>query len=476
MSLLNEIERKLDDRILSVEGNVCRLRKSKRVALNYLNLCATDTTPPVEIVQDIKAKETIRESSNTVSELDNILLLAKDIRNSSISKTTIQNNQPTISTEKTSARRTLKQSLTGSVATKPQRQSLREALSSVTDESLSVIETPQSANERRIADRNARFRHSFQEQLRFLSRYRMPTVISKLYFNKEKYCEQAKFLSKIYGRPHHPSSVLFQTMRPNLPNSDNNSLNNDTKSENYPQSTNDIVMKLLQSFGSLISNFERFMKVRISQKGFKATQLSSEDRTALLTMWLRGRKLLDLYEHYIKAKQRLRCTCLHCMDKQSRVTKLSIEKQQQKLHSTVPLYTPLPLPSVNIRRDEDERKIAASMIKPNLKQKKTIALSPIESITQKSVLKVSEFHEAYRSRVMLIVESAVGQNQLKNTIHSLKGCCEDQSKLGSNHNTRVDQNDLTQRWITALKLYRNVYSILLSEAQDLNHCVFLNKS
>ena len=79
MNLLNEIERKLDDRILSVEGNVCRLRKSKRVALKYLNQCATDTTPLAEIVQDIKAKETIRESSNTVSELDNILLLAKDI-------------------------------------------------------------------------------------------------------------------------------------------------------------------------------------------------------------------------------------------------------------------------------------------------------------------------------------------------------------------------------------------------------------
>jgi hypothetical protein len=110
--------------------------------------------------------------------------------------------------------------------------------------------------------------------------------------------------------------------------------------------------------------------------------------------------------------------------------------------------------------------------------------------------RIQNFHRAFQDKVKLMVESSVGRHQLKDTIHSLKHCCEEQIKVNNNHHTKSDDNSkhvtadesvldtaiasddvevLLQQWIQSWKQFRSIYSILLNEAKDLNECMFINR-
>jgi len=101
--------------------------------------------------------------------------------------------------------------------------------------------------------------------------------------------------------------------------------------------------------------------------------------------------------------------------------------------------------------------------------------------------RIESFHRAFQDKVKLMVESSVGRHQLKETIHSLKHCCEEQIKANQSSSKQqvaiadevaVDASRdevLLQQWIQSWKQFRSIYSILLNEAKDLNECMFINK-
>jgi hypothetical protein len=238
-------------------------------------------------------------------------------------------------------------------------------------------------------------------------------------------------------------------------------------------------MKLVQQFRNLNLVYERSMMQRMKHATFKVTQLTSEEKKEIIALWLRGRKLLDLYQHYVKMKQKLVCTCEPCS--QTRKDGLvAREKATETVDHFTPLYAPLPLPILEVGNDLTGKKNALG--KGNGKGKAKFSndssgAANVWASSSKSL--VEDFHQAYASKVALIIESAVGQEQLKGTIQGLKVCCEGSTQqarqgYGVSRCDSVD-NVLADRWVETLKQFRLVYSILLCEAQELNHCMFIKK-
>lgn len=320
-----------------------------------------------------------------------------------------------------------------------------------------------------------------KEQLQFLTRYRIAQSPSKLYMNKTKYIEETKFMSKLYNRPAQPGSILFQVLYPSLPRIDSTIV-----SPNVAKVS--VLMKLVQQFRNLNLLYERSMMQRMKHATFKVTQLTFEEKTEIIALWLRGRKLLDLYQHYVKMKQKLVCTCEPC----SQVRKDSLiarDRATDTVDHYTPLYAPLPLPILEGGNDLTGKKYALG--KENGKGKAKFSndidggggggggVKTTNVWASSSISLVEDFHQAYASKVALIIESAVGQEQLKGTIQGLKVCCEgstQQARQGSGV-SRCDSVDnvLADRWVETLKQFRLVYSILLCEAQELNHCMFIKK-
>jgi hypothetical protein len=144
------------------------------------------------------------------------------------------------------------------------------------------------------------------------------------------------------------------------------------------------------------------------------------------------------------------------------------------------MFTPLPLPSALDVSDAEalETKSQRSKSKGMGKGKDGAggAMSPpAQAFSQRALQRVQDFHEAYRSRVLLIAESAIGQEQLKGTIQQLRSCCEEQSRLGGGVGDLRGGELLLERWVTSLRQYRAVYNTLLHEARDLQACVFIRK-
>jgi hypothetical protein len=279
--------------------------------------------------------------------------------------------------------------------------------------------------------------------------------------------------------------MLFQTMASSLP------VATAGVGHTYPSSSaaghqpNSIVAKLLNAFAALLSSYERYAKTRLGAKDFKASQLSAEDRGAIIALWLRGRKLLELHEHYVKRRDKLQCHCQHCGSDRSgeRVVREAEARPnqavnpQRHLHENTALYTPLPLPSASDEAGADalEAKGQKSKGKGEGKDGAGSAMTPAQGYSQRALQRVQDFHQAYRSRVMLIAESAIGQEQLKGTIQQLRSCCEEQSRRGGGAGDLRSGENLLERWVSSLKQYRAVYNTLLHEARDLQSCVFIRK-
>jgi len=461
--VISDLESKVLGRIEALVPTVDRLQRTKHMLRAYQQAKIS-----IAAQEELAARSTKESHTNLVSgeedeilsgfeKLDGILSLAKEIRTTS-NKSSKSGSQ------------SAQQDKSGKTAG---RQSLRDALL-VKDNTSKAASAVDDTNVKPSAQEH--FLNDLHEQLLYLSRHRITLSPSKLYMNRTKYCEEGKFLTKLLNRPEQPSSVLFQTIHPSLP-----LLESTEKLEAHftsPLATSDsLVMRLAQQFRSLIVSYERYMKVRVSHETFKVAQLSVEDRKSMIAMWMRGRKLLDLYKHYEKNKQSLPCTCESCV--RSRKYAVVSRDAATTVDRTTPHYTPLPSPSA--RTDVG---FSAAVIGSKGKSKSKQSSSGSESSnpwTNACKPRIEAFHEAYQSKILLIAESAVGQEQLKGTIQSLKACCEEsanRAKLGQIIAAGAGGAEaaFVGKWAESLKQFRLVYSLLLNEAQELNHCMFINKS
>ena len=450
MEILLQIERQILHRIEKLSQQQDRLQANKLLLRKHQALWKFLLSKNSQAETSAKEDKTtfVDESASSFSKLDGILNLAKEIR-AGAAKSGKQNQ----SEEKTSRTES--------------RQSLRDALSStkVVDNKPCVDEVAQGPSKEELAV------NDLHEQLLFLSRYRIALPVAKLYMNRSKYSNESKFLSKLFIHPAQPGSTLFRTIYPTLPSNDAPDLSTSPISPSI--GADSIVVNLAQQFKSLIVHYDRHLRQRINHESYKLSQLSADEKRTMVALWLRGRKLMELYQHYVKTKQKLPCTCESCC-----FVRASQNAQRGTAIATLdhatPSYTPLPMPSTSIERE-------ASVINGKSKAKtKSSGGSSLTGWVSTSKTRVEAFHDAYQSKVLLIAESAVGQEQLKGTIQALKSCCEDstsRAKVGEKNVSRPTSNDsFVSKWVDSLKQFRLVYSILLNEAQELNHCIFINKT
>jgi len=367
-------------------------------------------------------------------------------------------------------------------------------------------------------------------QLQFTSRYSYPVSLSKLFMNRELYAVHAEVYCKVLRTSTQPHSVLYDVVASHIsslkperrigplngssigPRSvtgtthdHNGSSSRSSSSSSDHGAKTAFISKLTRAFESLLTSYDRYFKVRMSHEQFHVSQLSAPDRLTLMAMWYKGRKLLDLYNYYIKSKlkhSRSKCPCSNCV-----LMRLHIHTDNTKherdvvttvvnMHNSKPLYTPLPLPS--------QSQFIRESYSPSKKMPTGASSVSVDSSGQVEIVmwyndskkRIQNFHRTFQDKVKLMVESSVGRHQLKDTIHSLKHCCEEQIKANSNHHTKSADNSkhvtadesvldtaiasddvevLLQQWIQSWKQFRSIYSILLNEAKDLNECMFINK-
>lgn len=465
--VISALESKVLGRVEALVPIIERLQRTKHIVRAYqqakISILALKELEARSTKDSFSAEKSHRMSDeeDVVSgfeKLDGILSLAKEIRAGS-NKSSKQSGPQDVQKDKSGK-------TTG-------RQSLRDALA-VKDDATKTADT--ADNNLAKPSPQELFLTDLHAQLHYLSRHRIAVSPSKLYMNRLKYCEEAKFLTKLLIRPEQPNSVLFQVIHPSLPQLDTNERHEAHFSA--PFVTGDsLIVRLAQQFRSLIVSYERYMKVRVSHETFKVTLLSVEDKKAMIALWMRGRKLLDLYKHYEKTRKNLPCTCESCA--LSRKNAVVSADAATIVNRTTPFCTPLPLPSARTDGDSSSAVIGS---KSKSKSKPPSGGSESSNAWANTCKpRVEAFHEAYQSKILLIAESAVGQEQLKGTIQSLKACCEEsanRAKQGQIIAAGTGGADaaFVGRWAESLKQFRLVYSLLFNEAQELNHCMFINKA
>lgn len=477
MDQLASIELQLDDRIDALDIMVRRLDKTRSTLRKCVTLAHQSHASTAAKAATILEKDTESEKCNDVQcsefdKLDGILNLAKEIRALNTSKTASSKTNE-IGSISSIVNSKLPKGSSAQNTKVSSRQTLGEALVSKP----AANEPPQLTKEMLADNAATAFRDDVREQLLFLSRYKIPTLVPLYHLNKAKYVEESRFLSKLSRRSQHASSAPHQvissaippTVLDTSPSGDANSV-----SPLHSSSGDNVVAKLATQFQVLIASYDRYLKQRLNHESFKVSQLSADDKRSVLTLWLKGRKLIELFEHYMKARFKLPCNCEHCVAAR-RKHMLPRQYATDELEHSVPVCTPIHPPSVQSDTDLPlpKRKSKGKSSLPDLPATETVW-----SYNAKRL--VEEYHRAYQSKVMFVVESAVGQDQLRSTVQALKGCCEAQGKAvpGPGAGARAGSAqgaDLQNKWVDSLKQFRLVYSILVNEAQHMHHCMFLNK-
>ncbi|KAJ1427318.1 hypothetical protein B484DRAFT_77113 [Ochromonadaceae sp. CCMP2298] len=454
-SLLAEINGCIDGRIDELRAAVSRMERTRQVLRGFIAedraLKAQQAQSRVLMEQEadqVRELSSDKSAESPFDQLDGILSLAREIRASSIK------SKPKMKSVDSEGARTGRSRPSESSSTKNDgaRAGTSAAPARQGDASDQAQHAP-SSSARGVDGTSGR---SAQQddvllQIKFLSRWRVPTPVSSLCLSKSKYCEEAHFWSAVRGRKLHPSSAVYDVISSSL----SRVLPEETSGA--VDSSDNVLDKLTSGFKNLIRSYEAFAKSRLVQEGFNVAQLSKEDRVSLIGMWYKGRRLLELYEHFVSTRRKQRCTCGHCARTRENQSPQNISRT---LLSTA-LYAPLPLPSTIVGRE-----------RVNLKFGAKVQQDDRPSLWSSAALRgIDDFHRTFTTRVQLAVESTVGQHQLKTTIQALRGCCEAESAERGNR----DAQRQMETWTEPLKLYRAVYSILISEARNLDECVFLNK-
>lgn len=288
---------------------------------------------------------------------------------------------------------------------------------------------------------------------------------------RESFRAQMLFLSKLYGRPVIPRSVLYRVV--------SSSRNSATGPSSPVKGLQNVIIRLRDAFKTLIGSYERFLKLRIDK--VRSGSLSPQDRIDIVSLWYRGQRLVGLYEHYAKKKRRLRCFCEHCNHRrQQAAMSADMLDACAQLVSPCPLMTPLrglqqwigareaehrgqrqrQLQEAQQARNrlemaEHQEAIRISKIKRppfhiDSKSEQPDEMASIASAaadntvscnamnerglavlgkdwSRMSQQRVDDYHRAFQSRVKFIAESAVGRSNLRDIIKVLKHCCEAQA-------------------------------------------------
>lgn len=468
---LDQISRNLDERLKYAEDIVTRLSASRCVLRKHVRNVKDSTAgaglqgkDEDVIVEQAKGSITDDDGSNPSLHLDKILSLARNLRTGGTGRPTESSGVSTDPHNEPDA---------GSVASsrsKPStrgRQTLGQALSAT-----NKANPPSSASTPPVVRSNAA--RDVAEQVLFLARYRIPPPLCIAIYSKDAYCERAKFLSSLLRRPVHPESALYSNLVTTLPPTPASPPSPASSIRKYAEP---VILKLANSFAALISEHERWLRGRVSVADFKASRLSPEERKFLVTLWLRGRKLVELYEHVMKRKSGVKCVCQPCRqrDREAAQSKRPASTLVADLHMEAPLAAPLSIPSA-VRAAEQAKAAELLKLESRSKRDKTsraVALPPAAAFAQVSLEQVNAFHSAYRSRVQCVVEASIGQELLMATVQTLRGCCEQQTKSAVPQD-KADQQLLSQ-WVSALRQYRSLYNSLLCDAQSMNECMFVNK-
>jgi hypothetical protein len=447
-SLLAEINGCIDDRIEELSAAVSRMERTKQVLRGYIaedrirKAQQAQSRVQMELEADQLEELGSDKTESSFDQLDGILSLAREIRASSVkSKPKMKSGVSESEGARAGRSRAAESSTKNDGARAGASASRQGSAEQPQHASTSAMGTDGSG---RSAQQN-----DVLLQIKFLSRWRVPTPVSSMCLSKTKYCEEAKFWSTVRGRKLHPSSPVYSVVA--------SSLSRALPPENTSVSSDNVVDKLTRGFKSLIRSYEAFAKSRLAE-GFNVAQLSKEDRMSLIGIWYSGRRLLELYEHFVSTRRKKRCTCGHCAARKQTSQNIS-----QTLHSGTALYAPVPLPSTVVGRERVNLKFGAKV------QHAEDRPSLWSSAAQRGI---DDFHRTFATRVQLAVESTVGQHQLKTTIQALRGCCEAESAERGGNRDAQRQMDT---WMEPLKLYRAVYSVLISEARNLDECIFLNK-
>jgi hypothetical protein len=457
VTTIDIIQAHVEERLKYVEREVDKLVRSRRAMQNYVRrLSSGSATPPAPHAEHSNTlAETPGNTGEISADLERILSLAKDVRSSGLSSRTAGNTGTRAASSTSTKVKDLKIG----------RQTLGQALSGVKEASTDAGPAVGAA---------AAVTCDIAQQLLFFGRYKIPPPLCVAAYSKDLYCEQAKFQSSIRFRPVHPDSVLYTSVTAILDCSTAVGEDSTAAHRRPPES---IVLKLANSTAALVTEYERWTKGRVAQKEFKAYRLSAEDRTYIVTLWMRGRKLLELYEHLMKRKSGVRCACQHCVRKQSDGQgRRTAAEQVTTLHSEAPLTTPLASPST-VRATEEAQQ--AELLKTEVKGRKdklkrSAPVSPAVSFAQSSLDQVDAYHRAYRSRVQCIVEASIGHDKLMATVQGLRVCCEQQTKASAATSAKAD-HQLLENWICALKQYRTLYGDLVCQSQNAGACMFVVK-
>ncbi len=372
------------------------------------------------------------------------------------------------------------------------------------------------------------FHADISSQLQFYCRHKPINPLSALCTTKDLYCLQARYLSRYAMRTLHPRSVAYQVISKDIRGTQlQQQAPLRQREHTTPSSTakplvgthqhNSVTVKLKNAFSRLVNTYERHFQQRLSRTS--SSQLTPTDKEEVLALWLKGRKLIEMYEHYCyRAKQQqykqrqppagaevdevFRCRCEVCAANDRRDADLS--ELVSTLIRAMPLHTPIAVPRSSasavdtaISSSSSKQPSSSGSFGYNQhsaqKPAKLVTAADSDQAVQRwhssSRSNVAEFHETFQRRVKYVIESAVGQRELDRSVRQLKTCVEHKLQLqqqqaqlvsrsgGGLSRDVVARSEEAQRgeWRAALQEYKAVYCLLVEEARDNSRVVFLHR-
>lgn len=436
--LLDRVSRIVDERVKSLEKVVLRLQHTKQVlkSVDDINAAAAARQKYVE-----EEEEALLPNIN---QLDDILMKAKEVRSSSNSSDFKVQTGAKVSSSLSSNNGSHRTPLAQCVPTPPPQ-----------------VDTATTSNPKKVA---------ILEQLEFWGQNPSATHAFSTQGIKDVYLSQAHFLSRALGQPTHPRSAVFDSVRRAL-------------EENQPEPVREtkhrpdvFVLKLSAAVERLVSSFNRYLKSKLSRQ--PSSQLSAQDKEELVSLWYRGRRLLQMYDQLnaaIADSPTSPCTCSIC--KAELMSKQNILQKLGAMIEHMPLFTPAvtPISCASIALDVPKVvKSAARAPKPKRGAAFAVPMADEHRLRWKN--SVDAFHDIFQSRIMYLIEYAVGQDQLKRCIQRIKACCQRDAIMKKNPTavSAAEKKALEKEWVTTLTELKYVHDILTMSSRS--SCVILHKT
>ena len=280
--------------------------------------------------------------------------------------------------------------------------------------------------------------------------------------NKELYSTQSKFLTKINSKRTFPRSVAYSALKLEKEKrsaKEVEELNGESARESYADDS-DMIFKRKIEYDHLEkvltqnkNHYDKMIKGKLSR--MTLSSMGNDDVKEIFRIWYITQKYIEMGRKYNENK-----TCdLHQISNNiagERLDKKGVhfEKEKEDLDKLNELRTNLVdilLSDGDTQSDvvSDDVLVSREWLKNRIKY-------------------CHDFHDEYDVRTKYLIEKSLGRNELKYSVKLLKECC-NMKRDGYSHDIHYCED----KWISALKYYKALYSCLTLNARNTSSCMFI---